>query len=195
MGTNKYTCDTDLPARKANLRQALLVRRRNEPKQAQQQASELICKRLLKHLSNQPHCTLAGYFSVDGEVNIEPAMRALHDTGWTLAVPVVDSEQPGQMQFHRWNPTDALRRNRYGIPEPVKQQALDSQVSVMLVPLVAVDARGNRLGMGGGFYDRWLQRYTSPALQTIGIAYRYQRVDSLPLDHWDQPLGQVISDV
>ena len=98
-----------------------------------------------------------------------------------------------------WVPGAQLLTNQYGIrePDPRRQQGRPTwAIDVLLIPLVAFDAFGNRLGMGGGYYDRLLgdlaRRPRRPKL--VGVAYHFQQVESLPTEPWDQRLDCVISD-
>ena len=96
----------------------------------------------------------------------------------------------------------ALARNRFGILEPASRRRDRARkpcaIDVVLAPLVAFDSEGNRLGMGGGFYDRTLARlghlrhWRTPRL--VGVAYDFQKVDALPAQDWDVPLDAVVSE-
>jgi len=102
------------------------------------------------------------------------------------------------MHFAKYSNGQTLSKNRFGIPEPSRKVsgALPTfLLSTVLVPLVAFDLEGNRLGMGGGFYDRLFDRKRvkrKPRL--IGIAYEFQRVSHLPTESWDIPLDGVITE-
>jgi len=95
--------------------------------------------------------------AVDGEVDLAGLAPRLRSAGWTLALPVVDAAQTGVMEFHRWDPDAPSTLNRFGIPEPATGALVDPEtLDVIVVPAVAVDSSGHRLGFGGGFYDRAL---------------------------------------
>ncbi len=108
---------------------------------------------------------------------------------------------PGERRlwFTRVGPEDAWYRNRFGILEHgARRRVRASALDLLFVPLVAFDARGNRLGMGGGFYDaslsnlRWRRWFRRPKL--VGVAYDFQRVDALPREPWDVSLDAVLTD-
>ncbi len=114
--------------------------------------------------------------------------------GGRIALPRVGAA--GQMEFHRFNDGDEVQNNRFGIAEPharaplIEAPALD----VVLVPLVAFDPLGHRLGMGGGFYDRYLPRLT-PDTPLIGVAFACQQHhEALPSQAWDVPLHAVVTE-
>jgi 5-formyltetrahydrofolate cyclo-ligase len=104
---------------------------------------------------------------------------------------------PNTLRFARWLPhTQRLQRNRFNIPEPRRARPLAAQqMQVILLPLTGFDAQGNRLGMGGGFYDRSLRapRRRHPPL-LVGVAHTAQQVDELPTEAWDIPLDKVVTD-
>ena len=103
------------------------------------------------------------------------------------------------MQFGRVGRNTRMAPNRFGIPEPIDAKPLRArQLDLLLMPLVGFDLEGNRLGMGGGFYDATLafmrhrRVWRKPRL--VGIAYECQRVDTLPHEPWDMPLDAVLTE-
>lgn len=135
---------------------------------------------------------IALYWPADGE----PDLRALAAHAWAhgkrLYLPVVG--HAGTMRFAPWTRQGRLRRNGFGIPEPVAQRRTGAAtLDLVIVPLVAFDAGCNRLGMGGGYYDRALQRRRRrPVL--AGAAFALQRVSALPRQPWDIPLDLVVTE-
>jgi len=142
------------------------------------------------------------YFSQasDGELDTLPLLSRLWAAGKIVAVPVVGSR--AEMDFYRVIPRTPLSQNRYGIPEPrtrgsgagryINPLALD----VVFMPLVAFDESGNRLGMGAGYYDRFLGRLPA-ALRplTVGLAHDLQRVpEGLERQPWDVPLDAIATE-
>ncbi len=105
------------------------------------------------------------------------------------------------MRFHRHAPGQTLRSNTFNIPEPnaLRRRQIDpARLDMMLLPLVGFDRRGNRLGMGGGYYDRALafkqRRNAANTPLLIGLAHHLQEVERLPIQHWDIPLDWVATD-
>ena len=138
---------------------------------------------------------IAAYLSVDGEVNLRPLLGSLQRMGKLLALPVI--ARNNWMSFFSRRPEAPLTRNRFGIEEPapgapwINTRSLD----LVLAPLVAFDEQGNRLGMGGGFYDRHfggLPERLRPLL--VGVAHEVQRADALPLAPWDVPLDGILTE-
>lgn len=143
------------------------------------------------------HPRIGLFFAADGELDPILAARSLGHA--RLYLPVLHPLRPGVLVFARWNKNTPLKKNRYGIAEPAfHQKHLVSTWTLdqILMPLVAFDAQGNRLGMGGGFYDRTLaHRHQWPRQpQLTGIAYRFQQVSKLEAAAWDVPLDDILCD-
>jgi len=136
------------------------------------------------------------YLANDGEIDPAAIARRAWQQGKRCYLPVVLDE--GGMAFRLWRQEQFLQANRYGIPEPrpgtatCPVRALD----ILFVPLVAFDRRGNRLGMGGGYYDRLLafrarQPWARPLL--AGLAYDFQQAGDLAPNPWDIPLDVIVT--
>jgi 5-formyltetrahydrofolate cyclo-ligase len=146
----------------------------------------------------RPGSRVGVYLSVRGELDTEPLIDLARKRGCKLFVPVIDQPRRGDMRFAAL--AGSLQANRVGILEPngrygsVSGRSLD----LVLVPIVAFGRHGERLGTGGGYYDRafaYLRRravWSKPAL--VGLGYHWQRVDELTSHHWDVPLTAVITD-
>jgi 5-formyltetrahydrofolate cyclo-ligase len=150
-------------------------------------------------LATRADC-VALYVANDGEIDLEPLALRLARARKRLALPVVRSS-PGRaphLEFYRWAPGDAMMQNRYGILEPVTGAAFVPALALglVLVPLVAFDNRGTRLGMGAGYYDRFLGALPSTLRPfTVGVAHEVQRSASmLPASDRDIPLDGVITE-
>lgn len=143
---------------------------------------------------------IAFYVAADGEIDPSPVCRLARTLGKSVYLPRLHPLHRQRMDFAAYRPGDPLRRNRYGIPEPRRNARLlpSWRLDLVLLPLVAFDARGNRLGMGGGFYDRTFARDSRklrgrlPAL--AGLAHGLQEVACLPARPWDVRLDAVFSD-
>jgi len=136
----------------------------------------------------------------DGELDTLPLLSRLWSAGKTVGCPVVTEN--GTMDFYRVRPTTALVLNRYGIPEPrtrgrnAGSYLNPRRLSVLFLPLVAFDGVGGRLGMGAGYYDRFLGRIPR-ALRplVVGLAHEVQRSSTpLPRQPWDVPLDAVVTE-
>jgi 5-formyltetrahydrofolate cyclo-ligase len=157
-------------------------------------------QQLAAHLHAVPHMPasghVAGYWAVDGEIALHAWQTSLPAT-CTYCLPVLGDDE--RLRFAPWRAGDALVANRFGIPEPhVQPSALLSAADLVavVVPLVAFDANCNRVGMGGGWYDRSLaglrDRTHRPML--VGVGYEVQRVDLLVPEPWDVPLDAVCTE-
>lgn len=143
---------------------------------------------------------IAVFFSADGELDTAPLIRALcKRKGVQLFLPVLMHPPfPAPMRFARWSPGAPLRPNRYGIPEPANHRHMltGCELDLVIVPLVAFDRHGHRLGMGGGYYDRTFApcRNHSRRPLLIGWAHALQEVPELPARPWDIPLDGVVTE-
>ncbi len=159
--------------------------------------------RLTRHAAGSPwlrrSLRIAAYLPNDGEMDLRPLIRRLWKSGKLCYLPVLNAER---LWFMPYRPHTRLRSNRFGIPEPVlaprhrwPRQTLD----LVLAPLVAFDGRGNRLGMGGGYYDRTFAYLASRSHWhrplVVGVAYSFQRVHTLPAHPWDVPLHGVVTEL
>jgi 5-formyltetrahydrofolate cyclo-ligase len=156
-------------------------------------------------LGRDPHFRharrIAGYWPTDGELDPGPLLALAGCPDRRTFLPVLRPDRRSRLWFFPYAPGDPLRPNRFGIPEPRRGRggALPPWVlDLILVPLVGFDADCNRLGMGGGFYDRTLaflrrrQYWHRPRL--IGLAHECQRVNRLEPRPWDVPLDAVATE-
>lgn len=144
---------------------------------------------------------IALYWPEDGELDTTPLMMRLFDYGKQLALPVLDGHR---LRFYRYRADTPLVPNRFNIPEPHEPGSRPLQpatIDVVFAPLVAFDARGFRLGMGGGFYDRTfahdrpgdsLHRWRRPML--VGLAHQLQQAETVPSADWDVPMDAVVTE-
>jgi 5-formyltetrahydrofolate cyclo-ligase len=136
---------------------------------------------------------LAGYWPFGSELDVRPALVALARTGVMVTLPeVVDKNRP--LRFRAWAPGDDLAEGPHGTAHPLTSAPM-MRPDVVLVPLLAFDRLGHRVGWGGGYYDRTLDllRKTGPCV-AIGVAYSVQEVDEVPTDAYDQSLDWVITE-
>ena len=138
---------------------------------------------------------IAVYFGIDGEVDLRLIVEHARAGGKSIFAPVLARDG---LRFIEIGIRGVIRRNRFGIPEPLHGRQIDAQrLDVVLAPLVAFDARGHRLGMGKGYYDRTFgflrqrMRWRKPKL--IGIGFDFQKVDRLVPQHWDVPLWAAVT--
>ena len=178
---------SDLAQLKARARKAALARRK-AAQAAGHPAPAALLSRVLAGWRGMP---LAGYLPIRTEIDPRPAMAEAAAHG-PVGVPVIEADgQP--LKFARWEPGRALKEGPFGAPVPVREDWLEPEL--LIVPLVAFDRAGGRLGYGGGFYDRTLEilRGRRPTL-AIGFAWAAQEAADLPLEPTDQPLGMVVTE-
>ena len=178
------------------LRRELRAKRRALPPVIRIAAAESLATRLLSVPFAPLSGHVAGYWAMDGEI-------ALH--AWQLRLPrdciycLPVLHEDGRLRFAPWRAGAPLTANRFGIPEPdVAAGALlpAESMTFVVAPLVAFDASGHRLGMGGGWYDRTFafrrERPAPPRL--VGAAFSVQQVDSIDPQPWDMPLDALCSE-
>lgn len=134
---------------------------------------------------------MAGYMPIRTEIDPLPAMAMLSQDN-RIAVPVIEATG-GPLKFRAWHPGCAMVDGPFGAKIPQSGDWLDPDI--LLVPLVAFDRRGTRLGYGGGFYDRTLERLRAcrPTF-AVGLAYAVQEQDALPFEPTDQPLDLIVTE-
>lgn len=140
--------------------------------------------------------TVAVFLSFDGELDTQPLIEQLWQAGKRVYLPVLHPFSPGNLLFLHYHPRSALVTNRLKIQEPrldVRDVLPLAKLDVLVTPLVAFDEDGQRLGMGGGFYDRTLQNWQQHKIQPVGYAHDCQLVEKLPVEEWDIPLPAVVT--
>jgi len=185
------------PPLKDDLRRAFReVRRKLTP--LQRESHDNAINRAVIELVEQTGAkSISAYLPFDGEPDLRPSMNHLSSIGLQIALPVITHTTAGKsLQFHAWHPEAELSRNAFGIEEPDSEGLVQLQdLDLVLIPLVAWDREGNRLGMGAGYYDRALAALTgSDRPMRIGIGYSIQQADKLPAEPWDVRLHQVITE-
>lgn len=156
-----------------------------------------MARRALAHLRDavvfETRGTVVGYWPMSDEFDDVPMLRHFADAGWTCGLPtVVGLGRP--LVFRRWRPGEALVAARFGTSEPPPESPIVVP-DVLLVPLLAFDRQGFRLGYGGGFYDRTLAGLRAGhAVTAIGVAFAGQEVDRVPRGAADQRLDWIITE-
>ena len=156
------------------------------------EASRLLAAYGLDFLKARPGTIVSGFAAIRDEINPAELLAWLHAEGYRLALPVmVGKNQP--LVMRSWTPGDAMEAAAWGIAEPTDDKP-DVEPDIVLVPLLAFDASGYRLGYGGGFYDRTLAklRAKKPVI-AVGLAYDEQLVDAVPVESYDERLDWVLT--
>lgn len=186
---------------RTSLRKQMRQRRQSLSDAAQRKAAT----GLLHQLRARPEFIrarhIAFYLPNDGEIDPQPVIRMCWRLGKTPYLPVLHPVLHNRLWFIAYRRNTPLRRNSYGIKEPKlipnrlrPAWALD----LVMLPLVAFDPEGNRMGMGGGYYDRTFafkqQRKGLAGPTLIGLAHELQKVERLPVESWDIPLNLIVTD-
>ncbi|MGK2915184.1 MAG: 5-formyltetrahydrofolate cyclo-ligase [Porticoccaceae bacterium] len=182
------------------LRRELRQRRRQLSLAEQRFASE----RLLSILAIRPEFLharrIAFYMASDGEIDPALLMGLASAAGKSCYLPALDPLAENRLHFVRYRRDRSLRPNRFGIAEPRLRRAdiaLAWSLDMICLPLVGFDRRGNRMGMGAGFYDRTLAFARCAGMakpRLIGLAHSCQEVDALAAAPWDVPLDAIVTE-
>ena len=136
---------------------------------------------------------VSGYWPIRDEADPRALMAALAGNGQVLALPRV-AERGAALVFHRWLPGDATLIDMFGLTEPLASAEIVTP-SILLVPLLAFDATGHRLGYGGGYYDRTLATLRDAGkIIAVGVAYAGQEVGEVPRHDHDEPLDAIVTE-
>ena len=185
-------------SQKITLRRKSLEVRRDLAKSAGPKIEGALIKFFFDYFEIKPETIISGYWPFGSEINIKPLLYEIDRLNHCCFLPVVCGL--GEvLHFHKWQPSDNLIVSELGIPEPLISKPVGVP-DMMLVPLLAFDILGYRIGYGGGFYDRTIQKLRSESRHkrrnfiAIGIGYAGQKVDSVPHDSLDQRLDWMITE-
>ncbi len=185
--------DDALARRKVTVRSIAKRRRADAYARLHGRAPEAVADTVLQTIPLPVLSVVSGYMPVGDELDPVPLMTALANRGLTCALPVVTgAARP--LVFREWTPGMALEDGAHSIPQP-PADAFEVRPSVLLVPLLAFDRAGRRMGYGGGYYDRTLAALRADAaVLAVGLAYADQEVDEVPADANDQVLDWVVTE-
>lgn len=182
----------------ADIRLSMRCARRNlNPSQQQQAASQLI-RRLLSQPIFLRSKHIAVYWPNDGEIDLRPLVTKIHRANKFCYLPVLKPFSQ-KLAFCRYQPGQSLKNNKYGIPEPQFKHACvlpPKALDLVLAPLVAFDKSGNRIGMGGGYYDQTFAfkgNSTSRKPYLVGVAHHFQQIPKIAARPWDVKLDMIIT--
>ena len=194
---------------KIRRRQAIRVSKRQQRRNLSALKQQLNANKLVKkllHLKQVKQAkNIAVYLCNDGEINLTKFIQALWKAKKHCYLPVLNKRLAGHLVFLPYYKNQKLIKNKYKISEPVysyRNSQSAKHLDIILMPLVSFDKRGNRIGMGGGYYDRSLSFmpqgkrnqsiYRKPIL--IGVAHSVQKVDDVPVEPWDIKLDMIVTD-
>lgn len=199
---NQQYCGCEFSARNGALTKPLLRQQMREAKKLHQdklaQMSEEIVKKLQRFLTSHPSpSTIMAYWPLPDEVDIRPLIHWLVGQGKTVVLPKVTGDET--MELRRYTSQDDLAEGAFHILEPVGEPFTDYEdIDVVLVPGMAFDAAGHRLGRGKGYYDRFLASHfpslpSHPSPLLLGICFPFQRVAAVPTEDFDVCMSEVYS--
>jgi len=172
---------------KRSLRNEVLAKRKAHPSEEREIKSHIIRQELINLPEFKKAKVVAFYLPVNGEVDTLEMIKWAHQEGKEVCVPVIHNSR---MHFVVYEPVDELKKGKYNIPEPVGKDE-KHHIDMVVVPGVAFDREGHRIGMGKGYYDKYLE---DKACVNVGICFGFQLVDKLPRDEHDVPMNIIITE-
>lgn len=183
----------NLTSVKAALRHEMAERRRRAAADAPPSAPLQARDRFLAHIPLHPGTIVSAFWPLPDEFDTKPLMRALHDVGHPIGLPVVQ-KRGLPLKFRQWTPETKLARGNFNVEIPGDDCA-ECVPEVLIVPLLAFDRQGYRLGYGGGFYDRTIAMLRGAGTPiACGWAYAGQEIDAVPHDDTDARLDWIVTE-
>ena len=134
---------------------------------------------------------VGGYFPSNYEIDDLKILKFLEKKNFNILLPII--KKNNQMDFFKWSANDPLKINKFGIPEPIGRKIFIPDI--LLIPLVSYDRKLNRLGYGGGFYDRYIEKIEKhKKIIKIGLAFSYQKTKKIPINKFDKKLDFIINE-
>lgn len=183
---------------KTSIRQQMRQTRRNLTPEDQLQASIGLLEQFRLSPFLQSSMSVGAYLANDGEIDPSLLVEMLQSQQKRVALPCIDIERQNSLKFAPYQASTQLVTNQFGIKEPQNGPWISpTELDLVLLPLVAFDLKGNRLGMGGGFYDRAFS-FKQPstgflAPRLVGLAHECQQVTALRAESWDIPLDGILT--
>ena len=135
--------------------------------------------------------SIGGYYPSNYEIDDLNILDLLEKKNFKVSLPIIKKDN--QMNFYSWSRNDPLKINKFGIPEPVSSNIF--YPDILLVPLVAYDSSLNRLGYGGGYYDRYIEKIEKvKKVIKIGLAFSFQKISSIPISQYDKKLDFIVTE-
>ena len=135
--------------------------------------------------------SIGGYYPSNYEIDDLNILDLLEKKNFKVSLPIIKKDN--QMNFQSWSRNDPLKINKFGIPEPVSSKIF--YPDILLVPLVAYDSSLNRIGYGGGYYDRYIEKIEKvKKVLKIGLAFSFQKISSIPINQYDKRLDFIVTE-
>ena len=176
------------------IRKKMRVARNSLSQHQQQLAAKQVAEIAFSEIQQKQLSHIALYLANDSELSPLPLILMLWQQNTSVYLPILHPFCKGHLLFQLYEASTQMTTNKYGIKEPklnVDEVCPLARLDLIIAPLVAFDSHGNRLGMGGGFYDRTLAASNSPT--AIGYAHDCQRIESLPTQSWDEPCQSIVT--
>jgi len=183
--------NTSQKSEKQNIRK-FLIDRRNELslKYEARNNSHIHIKTLLEDIGK---CRVGSYFPFRNEISTKPIHELLFSLGFEISLPCINDKDKN-LTFRNWEINDDLKKNKYGILQP-RENTIDDCPGMIIVPLVGFSVSGYRLGYGGGYYDRFIEKKNKAGkIITVGFGYTFQEVNNLPIESHDQKLNWILTE-
>ena len=150
---------------------------------------------IIDNLSNKINLSknkiIGGYFPIKFEIDCLQILKKFYSKGYGISLPIIKRNH--QMDFYRWDIYDPLTISSFGIPQPLKLKKV--YPDIIFVPMVAFDKYRNRIGYGGGFYDRYLEKISQiKKCITIGLAFSHQKVNKIKVENFDRKLDLILTE-
>ena len=150
-----------------------------------------IIDNLSKKINLSKNKIIGGYFPINFEFDCLQILKKFYFEGYTVSLPIIKTQY--QMDFHKWHVDDPLTISSFGIPQPSKLSKV--LPDILFVPIVAFDKYKNRIGYGGGFYDRYLEKISKIKKCTIiGLAFSHQKVNKIKVESFDKKLDLIVTE-
>ena len=174
---------------KSKLREKILkIRQKNNSRNIKIDINKII--NLFKK-ENITKKNIGGYYPINFEIDDLDMLKEFEKKNFNISLPKI--KKNFDMDFYRWSFSEPLKINKYGIPEPKSSTVVFPDI--LLIPLVAFDNRLNRLGYGGGYYDRLIEKYSKrKKILKIGLALSIQKINEIPITKYDKKLDYIVTD-
>lgn len=173
--------------KKKHLRQRMLAERRRLQKPLKTRYDDLICKQVYEDITRQKSMVVHCYLPFEEEINIRPLIQKLLDENKRVICP--KTLPKGQLSHHELLALDQIEEGLFSTFHPKTERSYEGEIDYIIVPGLAFDEKGNRIGYGGGYYDRFLKKQGKS--HKVGLAYPFQIIDNLPIESFDVVLDAV----
>ena len=184
--------DHDTSLGKARLREKYKQLRANRHREGTLKDGNRLAENFMESVSFASPAIVSGYWPILSEIDIRPLLKFLYGCGNVVCLPtIVNHHLP--LKFRQWGPSDRLRSAAFNTFEPNETKP-QMEPEVIIVPLLAFDNKGRRLGYGGGYYDRTLDSFGQTKIVTVGVGYEMQLVERVPAGRNDVALDWIVTE-